>query len=56
MLRPSFKLEDAARAIEAGVSAAIAQGLRTGDICNPAVPAAKKVGTTEMGDAVVAAM
>jgi 3-isopropylmalate dehydrogenase len=52
MLRYSFKQETAARAIEAGVSAAIAQGFRTGDIYNPADPAAKKVGTKEMGDAI----
>jgi 3-isopropylmalate dehydrogenase len=56
MLRYSFKQEAAAKAIEAGVSAAIAQGLRTGDIYNPADPAAKKVGTTEMGDAIAAAL
>ena len=56
MLRYSFKQEAAARATEAGVSAAIAQGLRTGDIYNPADPAAKKVGTTEMGDAIAAAI
>jgi 3-isopropylmalate dehydrogenase len=56
LLRYSFKLEAAARAIEGAVSAAIAQGLRTGDIYNPADPAAKKVGTQEMGDAIEAAI
>jgi 3-isopropylmalate dehydrogenase len=56
MLRYSFKQEAAARAIEAGVSAAIAQGLRTGDIYNPADPTARKVGTVEMGDAIAGAL
>jgi 3-isopropylmalate dehydrogenase len=56
MLRYSFKQEAAAKAIEAGVSAAIAQGLRTGDIYNPADPTARKVGTVEMGDAIAGAL
>ena len=56
LLRYSFQLEDAARAIESAVSAAIAQGLRTGDIFNPADPAAKKVGTRTMGEAIAAAV
>jgi hypothetical protein len=38
------------------VSAAIAQGLRTGDIYNPADPTARKVGTVEMGDAIAGAL
>ena len=56
MLRYSFGLNDAANAIDAAVSKAIAAGLRTGDIFNPADPAAKKVGTREMGDAIAAAI
>jgi len=38
------------------VSNAIASGLRTGDIFNPADLAAKKIGTREMGDAIAAAI
>jgi len=56
MLRYSFGLNDAANAIDDAVSKAIASGLRTGDIFNPADPAAKKVGTREMGDAIAAAI
>lgn len=56
MLRHSFGLVDAAGAIDAAVGRAIAQGLRTGDIFNPADPAARKVGTREMGDAIAAAI
>ncbi len=54
MLRYSFKLNDAAAAIESAVTKAINSGLRTGDIFNPADPAAKQVGTREMGDAIAA--
>jgi 3-isopropylmalate dehydrogenase len=56
MLRYSFGLADAAATIDRAVSAAIDQGLRTGDIFNPADPTARRVGTREMGDAIVAAM
>ena len=56
MLRYSFKLNDAAAAIEKAVSGAIATGVRTGDIYTPADPTARKVGTREMGDAIVAAL
>ena len=56
MLRYTFQREDAARAIEAAVGQAITDGLRTGDIYNPADPAAKKVGTTAMADAIAAAV
>ncbi|MGV2837450.1 isocitrate/isopropylmalate family dehydrogenase, partial [Pseudomonas shirazensis] len=53
MLRYSFNQHAAAEAIEQAVSQVLDQGLRTGDIwstgCN-------KVGTKEMGDAVVAAL
>ncbi len=54
MLRHSFGLEDAAKAIENAVSKAIAQGLRTGDIFSAAESGARKVGTREMGDAIAA--
>jgi 3-isopropylmalate dehydrogenase len=54
MLRYSFGQNDAANAIDDAVSKAIASGLRTGDIFNPADPAAKKIGTREMGDAIAA--
>ena len=56
MLRYSFGLNDAANAIDDAVSKAIASGLRTGDIFNPADSAAKKIGTREMGDAIAAAI
>jgi 3-isopropylmalate dehydrogenase len=56
MLRYSFKLNDAANAIEAAVTKAINSGLRTGDIFNPADTTAKKVGTREMGDAIATAV
>jgi 3-isopropylmalate dehydrogenase len=54
MLRYSFGLHDAAAAIDLAVARAIDSGLRTGDILNPADPAAKKTGTREMGDAIAA--
>ena len=56
MLRYSFELPEAHDAILAGVGRAIAAGYRTGDIFNPADPAAKKVGTREMGDAIAGAI
>jgi 3-isopropylmalate dehydrogenase len=56
MLRYSFKLHDAASAIDSGVAKAINSGLRTGDIFNPADASAKKVGTRAMGDAIAAAI
>ena len=56
MLRYSFKLEDAAVAIERAVAQIISSGLRTGDIFNPADPAAKKTGTREMGGAIASAL
>ncbi|MGV8842770.1 MAG: 3-isopropylmalate dehydrogenase [Pseudomonas sp.] len=53
MLRYSFQRSDAADAIEQAVSRVLDQGLRTGDIfCAGNV----RVGTQEMGDAVVAAL
>lgn len=56
MLRYSFQLEEAAVAIETAVSHAITQGLRTGDIFNPADPTARKVGTRAMGEAIAGAI
>ena len=56
MLRHSFALSDAANAIEQAVAKAIAAGNRTGDIFSPSETNAKKVGTTQMGDAIAAAI
>src|SRR5579862_3773777 len=54
MLRHSFGLNDAALAIENAVAKAIAAGNRTGDIFSPTESNARKVGTTQMGDAIAA--
>ena len=56
MLRHSFGLNDAAAAIEAAVTKAINAGNRTGDIFSASESGAKRVGTQEMGDAIVAGM
>jgi hypothetical protein len=48
MLRRRLKLKDDA------VTKAIDSSLRTGDIFDAADPAARKVGTREMGDAIAA--
>ena len=53
MLRYSFNEVAAANAIEQAVSNVLDQGLRTGDIYSEGC---QKVGTVEMGDAVVAAL
>ena len=53
MLRYTFANEAAAVRIEAAVKKVLAQGFRTGDIYEPGT---KKVGTREMGDAVLAAL
>ncbi|MCX7167516.1 MAG: 3-isopropylmalate dehydrogenase [Rhodocyclales bacterium] len=53
MLRYTFANEVAARRVEDAVKKVLAQGLRTGDIYEAGM---KKVGTREMGDAVLAAM
>jgi len=53
MLRYSLQRPQQAERIEAAVRAVLAQGLRTADI---AAPGAATVGTTAMGDAVVAAL
>ena len=51
MLRFSFGLDDAARAIEAAVKQTIADGFRTADIFSEGT---RKVGTIEMGAAILA--
>jgi 3-isopropylmalate dehydrogenase len=56
MLRYSFGLPEAHDAIVSAVGKAIAHGNRTGDIFTAADSSAKKVGTTEMGDAIAAAL
>src|SRR5574344_138650 len=53
MLRYSFNQSAVPDAIERAVSLVLDQGLRTGDIMSDGM---KKVGTAEMGDAVVAAL
>lgn len=53
MLRLSLGQEAAADAIERSVNAALEQGLRTGDI---KVAGARVLGTSEMGDAIVAGL
>jgi 3-isopropylmalate dehydrogenase len=53
MLRFSLNQPQAADRIESAVKSVLASGLRTPDIWSQGT---KKVGTREMGDAVVAAM
>lgn len=53
MLRYTFGLEEAAVRVENAVKNVLAQGFRTGDIYEPGT---NKVGTRQMGDAVVAAL
>jgi 3-isopropylmalate dehydrogenase len=53
MMRYTFAEEAAAARIEAAVKRVLRQGYRTGDIFEDGM---KKVGTVEMGDAVVAAL
>lgn len=53
MLRYTFNREDAAQRVENAVKKVLAQGFRTGDIYESGM---KKVGTKEMGDAVLAAL
>jgi 3-isopropylmalate dehydrogenase len=53
MLRYTFAMEDTAGVIESAVKKVLAQGYRTGDIYEPGM---RKVGTREMGDAVLAAL
>jgi 3-isopropylmalate dehydrogenase len=53
MLRYSLGREEQADRIETAVKKVLEQGYRTGDIVTPDC---KKVGTVEMGDAVIAAL
>ena len=53
MLRFSLNQPEAADRIESAVKSVLAQGLRTADIYSEGT---RKVGTREMGDAVVAAL
>jgi 3-isopropylmalate dehydrogenase len=53
MLRYTFNLEDAAQRIETAVKKVLAQGFRTADISQPDM---RRVGTREMGAAVIAAL
>jgi 3-isopropylmalate dehydrogenase len=53
MLRYTFSREDAARRIETAVKSVLGAGYRTADIFEAGT---QKVGTEEMGDAVVAAL
>ena len=53
MLRYTFNRDDAARRIETAVKKVLAQGYRTADIYQTET---RRVGTREMGDAVVAAL
>jgi 3-isopropylmalate dehydrogenase len=53
MLRYTFNLAEAADRVESAVRTVLQQGFRTADIF---APETRKVGTTEMGDAVVAAL
>ncbi len=53
LLRYTFGLEEAALRVEAAVKKVLAQGYRTGDIYERGTT---KVGTQEMGDAVIAAL
>lgn len=55
MLRYSFGRDDAAKCIENALAKVLDSGLRTGDIFN-GKPGEKKIGTKEMGDAIVAAL
>ncbi len=56
MLRHSFGLNEPAVAIESAVGQVIAAGLRTGDIYSASESGARRVGTTEMGTAIAAAI
>ena len=53
MMRYTFNQDAAANRIEAAVKKVLAQGLRTGDIYEAGT---RRVGTKEMGDAVIAAL
>ena len=54
MLRYSFDMGDAADDIRRAVTTVLDEGWRTRDIADAATPAEKILGTTAMGDKVVA--
>ena len=56
MLTYSFGRADVGHAIQAAVGKAIEQGLRTGDIFNPADSTARRVSTSEMGAVIASAV
>jgi 3-isopropylmalate dehydrogenase len=56
MLRHSFNLEKMAKAIENAVDKVIGEGYRTTDIYSAGEPKLRKVSTSEMGDAIAAAI
>jgi 3-isopropylmalate dehydrogenase len=56
MLQHSLGLPQAARSIEDAVDQTIAAGYRTVDIAGPAEAKIRKVGTSQMGDAIAAAI
>lgn len=56
MLRYSFGSDPAAKAIEAAVEKVLAAGYRTPDIAGPGEPGIKPVSTSQMGDAIAAAI
>jgi 3-isopropylmalate dehydrogenase len=56
MLLYSFRETAAHNAILGAVGKTIAQGLRTGDVFNPNDPNARKVGTSEIGEAIAGAI
>jgi 3-isopropylmalate dehydrogenase len=53
MLRESFDMDDQAAQVEAAVRSVLAEGYRTADIYQPGM---RRVGTTDMGEAVVRAL
>ncbi len=53
MMRYTFGIDELAQRIESAVRTVLRQGLRTPDIFEPGM---QKVGTSEMGDAVMAAL
>jgi 3-isopropylmalate dehydrogenase len=56
MLRYSFGLEDAAKAIETAVGTVISAGYRTADIFTHGATGLRKVSTSQMGDAIADAI
>jgi 3-isopropylmalate dehydrogenase len=56
LLRHSLQLDTEARAVEAAVARAIADGVRTADIASPAVDGGRKLTTMQAGDAILEAL